>query len=458
MLVTINDMLKAAKNMAQSLCSGEVLDDKGYAIICILCLSSEEVVAVFRCGTSELATACMHTKNKKLEKLGITTSSNQASPGTTVETGITTGKSNINLSDHTLQLDKIEVLTRGLNFCPTTKIVPIGLVADTEEFIRPMGLREFFHKPQDVSSEPNETTNEPEQSTREIRNAILQLIIFTFDNQFFIKTHGTAMGTKFAPQYVNIFMHKFEQDLFSGQDFRPTLYTRYINDIFFLWIHGEESLKRLYSNIILAMDNSSESVSFLDTCISIKDGHFSISLYCKCMDNLTMLYFSSFYPKQVKEAITDGKALCIHRIYSDQEKHDGYLKILKDALIRTEYDAQLIDRQIRHAIVKNHNDLLGRQTQDTNCRIPLVVQYFPGAESLCYVLHRLHHVINDDEHLAKAIPTPPLLTFKQQPNHKQTIICSKIPSLQDNISHNMPQTHGNSCKTCQIIDMETTIT
>eukprot|EP00061_Rhincodon_typus_P015204 g42749.t1 len=45
--------------------------------------------------------------------------------------------------------------------------------------------------------------------------AILQLIrfifdhnVFTFDNQFFIQTHGTAVRTRFALQYANIFMHK----------------------------------------------------------------------------------------------------------------------------------------------------------------------------------------------------------------------------------------------------------
>eukprot|EP00061_Rhincodon_typus_P009721 g33430.t1 len=48
----------------------------------------------------------------------------------------------------------------------------------------------------------------------QVPDAILQLIsfildlnIFTFDNQFFIQTHGTAMQTRFAHQYANIFMH-----------------------------------------------------------------------------------------------------------------------------------------------------------------------------------------------------------------------------------------------------------
>eukprot|EP00061_Rhincodon_typus_P000432 g11682.t1 len=72
-------------------------------------------------------------------------------------------------------------------------------------------------------------------------DAILQLIrfildhnTFTFNNQFFIQTHGTAMGTRFAPQYANIFMHKFEQDFFAAQNLQPMRNFRYI---FFLWTH-----------------------------------------------------------------------------------------------------------------------------------------------------------------------------------------------------------------------------
>ena len=102
-------------------------------------------------------------------------------------------------------------------------------------------------------------------------------------------------------------MHRFEQDLFTAQDFQPMLYTRYIDDIFFLWTHGEQSLKQLHDDINkfhptirLTMDYSPESVAFLDTSISMKEGHLSTSLYRKPTDNLTMLHFSSFHPKHVK--------------------------------------------------------------------------------------------------------------------------------------------------------------
>eukprot|EP00061_Rhincodon_typus_P005975 g26130.t1 len=247
-----------------------------------------------------------------------------------------------------------------------------------------------------IASELN-TNNYPFPDT------ILQLIhfilgrnVFTFNNQIFIQTHGTAIGARFAPQYDKIFMHRFEQDFFAAQNLRPMLYTRYIDDIFFLWTHGKESLKQLHSHINkfhgttrLTMDYSSESASFLDTHISIRDGHLSTSLYHKPMDNFMMLHFSIFHPQRIKTAIP--------------------------------YE-----------------------------------QYFPGAEKLRHVLCSLQHIIDDDEHLAMIFPMPPLLAFKQLSNFEQTIVHSKYPSLQDNINRNTIQPcHGNLCKTCQIFNMDT---
>eukprot|EP00061_Rhincodon_typus_P006434 g27066.t1 len=133
--------------------------------------------------------------------------------------------------------------------------------------------------------------------------------------------------------------------------------------------------------------------------------------------------------------------------------------LCKDAFIRTGYDAQLNDRQFQRATEKNHNDLLKRQTRDTSDRVPFIIQYFLGVEKLHHVFRSLKHIIDDNEHLAKIFPMPLLVAIKQPPNLKQTIVCNKLPSLQDNNDHNTVQPcHGNLCKTCQIFDVDTTIT
>ncbi|XP_072436175.1 uncharacterized protein [Chiloscyllium punctatum] len=202
------------------------------------------------------------------------------------------------------------------------------------------------------------------------------------------------------------------------------------------------------------MDYSRLSVSILDTCVSIKDGHLSTTLYHKPTDNLTMLHFSSFHPKHIKTAIPYGHALHIHRICSDEEERDEHLEVLKDALTRMGYDAQLIDRQFQRATARNCNDLR-RQTRAATDRVPFVVQYFPGAEKLHHVFRDLQHIINEDEHLAKTFPTPPLLAFKQPPNRKQIVIHSKLPGCQDS---SLQPCQGRHCKTCQSVDIDTTIT
>ena len=61
-------------------------------------------------------------------------------------------------------------------------------------------------------------------------------------------------------------------------------------------------------------------------------------------------------------------------------------------------------------------------------------------------------ILDGDEHFAKAIPTPRLLAFKQLHNLKQTIVRSKLPSLQEYSDHDTTQPcHSNLCKMCRII-------
>lgn len=53
---------------------------------------------------------------------------------------------------------------------------------------------------------------------------------------------GTAMGTPMAPNYANLFMAKFEEDLiqtyYSSTGHQPLVWFRYIDDIFMIWTDG----------------------------------------------------------------------------------------------------------------------------------------------------------------------------------------------------------------------------
>ena len=55
---------------------------------------------------------------------------------------------------------------------------------------------------------------------------------------------GTAIGTKFAPPYACIFMDRLENEILDTQILKPLVWLRYIDDIFFIWTHSEEELKK----------------------------------------------------------------------------------------------------------------------------------------------------------------------------------------------------------------------
>ena len=82
------------------------------------------------------------------------------------------------------------------------------------------------------------------------------------------QTSGTAIGTNFTPPYACIFMDEIETDFFKSQELQPFLWLRYIDDIFFLWAHGEEKLTQFLkelnnfnSNLKFTYETSSCTVS-----------------------------------------------------------------------------------------------------------------------------------------------------------------------------------------------------
>ena len=58
---------------------------------------------------------------------------------------------------------------------------------------------------------------------------------FQFNGRNYLQTHGTAMGTKMAVAFANIFMCAVETDILSQSNTKPLEWKRYIDDVFSLW-------------------------------------------------------------------------------------------------------------------------------------------------------------------------------------------------------------------------------
>ena len=66
---------------------------------------------------------------------------------------------------------------------------------------------------------------------------------FEFDGDIYWQKQETAIGTKFAPAYANIFMYVLETRMLKECEFKPWVWWRFLDDIFFIWLHGIERLQ-----------------------------------------------------------------------------------------------------------------------------------------------------------------------------------------------------------------------
>jgi hypothetical protein len=97
---------------------------------------------------------------------------------------------------------------------------------------------------------------------------VLKCTAFKFGSRIYEQIKGTCMGTPMAPNYANLFMDKFENDAINEYaektGLRPLVWFRYIDDIFFIWTHGLESLNEFigFCNNFSEMKNMRSSIKF----------------------------------------------------------------------------------------------------------------------------------------------------------------------------------------------------
>ena len=84
--------------------------------------------------------------------------------------------------------------------------------------------------------------NPTNSSLLKLLHTVLTTNNFKFDNKDFLQVGGTAMGTKLAPSFANLFMGYFENKFIYSYRLQPLLWKRFIDDFIFIWTHGKDEL------------------------------------------------------------------------------------------------------------------------------------------------------------------------------------------------------------------------
>ena len=175
---------------------------------------------------------------------------------------------------------------------------------------------------------------------------------------------GIAIGIKFAPPYACIFMDQVKTDFLKMQKHKSLVWFRYIDDVFFIWTHGKETLSlfledlnNFHPNIKFSCEGNKESIHFLDLNIRLSDGNISTDLYVKPTAIHQFLHYTSSHPDHTKRSIVFSQALRFSRICSKKSDFLKHLEKMKSWFSVRGYPEYLIESEIKKAksVSKNRN-------------------------------------------------------------------------------------------------------
>ena len=299
----------------------------------------------------------------------------------------------------------------------------------------------------DMLKENNPSDKHTEHIT-DILSLILKQNFFTFNHEYFLQIHGTAMGTAMAPTYANIFMAVLEKQMLQNapNGLKPFEWIRFIDDIFALWTHGTETLNQFLNYInefhpTIKFDYtfSHKTVNFLDTTIYFNENNkFESDLYIKPTDRMLLLHHDSFHPPSTKKGIIYSQALRYRRIITNDQTLQQRLDNLSIILINRGYKHKTITEAIQQATQHSQSELLYKDKTLNNSTYPIfTIPYNNNTTHIGQILRKHWHIIEQDPTLSILWPEAPIVAYQRNKNLKDSLVSAKLQS--NTITHDTTQ-------------------
>ena len=219
----------------------------------------------------------------------------------------------------------------------------------------------------------------------DLAEVVLKNNIFTFRKKTLERKQGTPIGTKFAPPYSILFTAELEEKIIKESEYKPNLWWRYIDDIFFLWEHGENKLKsfidkinKVHPTIKLTAEWSKASINFLDVTVSLIEEVIETYLYVKPTDSHQYLQPSSCLPFHCKKGMSYSQALKLNRICLETNSFDKRCNDLERFLLERGCSSRLVRKEILRERKIQRNELLDNEkSQGNDNKLTFNVMYYP---------------------------------------------------------------------------------
>ena len=257
---------------------------------------------------------------------------------------------------------------------------------------------------------------------------------FKFLGQNYLQMSGTAMGTKMAPSYANLFMGVLEQQMLSSYKYKPLAYFRYIDDIFMIWTEGEETLNEFLTHcnnqnkhIQFEQTISKNWIPFLDVSVILENGKLTTDLYSKPTDKHQYLYSTSCHPKHTKTSLPYCLALRLRRICSTDTLFQKRTHEMKRHLLKRGYKNGCIQDAINKASsVTREEALTNKRNQKILKRVPFVITYNPMLPNIPKILNESHTILHASERCAEVFQEVPLVSYRRARNLCDMLVSKRL--------------------------------
>ena len=233
-------------------------------------------------------------------------------------------------------------------------------------------------------------------------------------------------------------MADIETQIVSQSVVKPTVWKRYIDDIFSLWDTGKhdielfiEQANSYHPTIKFTAEISNAETTFLDTVV-YKGNRFhhqsilDIKTHFKPTETFQYTHFSSSHPPGVKKGFVKGEALRLLRTNSSKTTFEDNIKKFKSRLLARGYSNNLIEEILSDVKFTERSSALKQKDNTPEQLLPFVTQYQPSVPNLKHVLMGKWHLIQNQPLLREIFKEPPLISFKKGKSLNDMLVRAKI--------------------------------
>ena len=198
-----------------------------------------------------------------------------------------------------------------INLIETTTLPPDCILASIDVSSLYTNIPHDEGKQSAMKALRQSTNPAPDQPHPEIMGELIDLVlknnVFEFNDKMYLQIQGTAMGTKMAPAYANLFMGDIENTLIPMGHSMIIMWKRFIDDIFLVWTGTEDELnthvkeiKQVHRTIKFTCELSHSEITFLDVTLYkgprfLREGILDIKTHIKPTNKQLYVHASSYH-------------------------------------------------------------------------------------------------------------------------------------------------------------------